>query len=178
MTKLSAQLVYELKALINGIPKESLGVVDNSAFKAITMRRKLSQMFTEKNKAYEEKIEQIAAAIRKSQEELRAFESEIDSLPEAERNVEAKAKETLEYKKDVDDKLVEALKAIGEVTFYQKEKGAPVLARLVDLTPVEFELTESQKTFLQDKVERYGAEKLVSDEDVCLVGEALGMQSE
>ena len=178
MTTLSAQLVYELKALINGIPKENLGAVENSTFKAITMRRKLSQMFSEKNKAYEEKIEQIAAEIRKSQDELRAFESEIDSLPEAEQKAEAKAKESLEYKKDVDAKLVEALKKIGEVTFYQKRQGEPVLARLVDETPVELDLSESQKTFLQDKVERYGAEKLVSDDDVFLVGEALGMQTE
>lgn len=187
--KLNESLVFDLKTMLEQIPLETLGEVEGSKFKAITMRRKIVQHLKEVNKAFEDHWEKAAKIFNDYQQDVQRFRMELDTVDptpmeepaEGEAPREAKPAKTAQgkmeefkvYSASIDKKLNEETKEFGELMTYQKKGQSFVVMK--SKAEIEFSLTDSQLKFVREKMDKHAGDGFYTDEDVEKVGEALGM---
>lgn len=187
--KLNESLVFDLKIMLEQIPLDNLGEVDGSKFKAITMRRKVTQYLKEINKAFEERWEKGRKIFYDYQEDVQRFRMELDKADptpmsnqvgekgsastKSAKTAEEKLAEFTAYSASIDEKLNAETKEFGELITYRKGKKSIVVMKSKD--EVEFTLNDAQLKFVREKMDKYAGEGFYTDEDVAKVGEVLGM---
>jgi|SRR3990167_3691475 len=173
--QLREDLVFQLKTMLNILPKKDLGEVEGSPYKAVTMKRKVCEKLKEANKAHEDKcvkIDETLAEYRKKQQEFEKELNEVESKSEEERKAEMEVfvkEQNLEWAKKMEE--------FGEVLIYAKGDKEPrtqvLLLRSKESVP--FELEDKQLAFVKDLFEKHCLDHFVSEDDVVAVGEALGV---
>lgn len=171
MLKLRADIAFDLKVMLQKIPLDQLGKVDDSSYKAVTMRRKVVELLKDNNKPYEDKLGELDRLVKENAQKFIEFKAEIEAVPEkseGDKKAELKA-----YSDEADVKLREKMNELGSPYIVVKEDKRTIGLRVDD--EVEISLDDRHVEFLKERVDQFGTLQFVTEQDLLDVGAALGM---
>lgn len=172
MTKLRADLAFDLSKMLMQIKPADLGLVEGSPFKAVTMKRKVLDILKETNKEYSGKLDEMGKILNEGSERYNAYKAELDAIEG--KSEEEKLAETKVYTESIDKEMMDKFNLLGK-PFVIKNGDSQVLGLQSDVV-IELPFEDRHVAFLKERVDKQGISHFNSEQDLLDVGAALGME--